>query len=130
MARCGVCPRGLSGILLVVQGASKLVNMLAPLLHNLSPSLPCPLHSYLGLGGEVASSSPASPFGVDLRSESTNVGNELVVGSSDNTSLAVPQQLPGKCQKREKPELETSGLLPRDPLNIYGISSPGFYAHC
>lgn len=102
-------------------------NMLAPLLSNLLPSLPCPLDSYLGLGGEVSSFSPTSPLGVDLRSESSNVGNELVVGSSsDNTSLAVPQQLPGECQKKEKPELETSGLLPRDPLNTYGIPSPGF----
>lgn len=102
MARCGVCPRRLSGILLAVQGTSELVYMLALLLHNLSPSLPCTLHSYLGLGGEVASSSLASPLGVDLRSEPSNVGNGLVVGpSSDNTSLAVPQRLPGRCQKRE-----------------------------
>lgn len=92
------------------------------------PPFTGPLHFYLDLGGEMASSSPESLLGVDLRLQSFTVGNELVVGPSlDNTSLAVPQQLPGKCQKRERPELErNSGLLPREPLNIYGILGPGF----
>lgn len=95
------------------------------------PTFTGPSALILALMGEVVSSSPENLGGVDFRSQSSKVRNELVVEISlDNMPLALPQRSPGKCQRKERPEPEKARLASQGVVKYLWDSRPRIYTHC
>lgn len=91
------------------------------------PTFTGPFVLIVALMGEVVSSSPENPGGMDFRSQSSKVRNELVVEISlDNMPLHSPSDRLGNAREGKDLNQKKPGLLPRESLNISGIPGPGF----